>query len=167
MRQPMGFKNAQAVYRRSAEGKLLKPRGGQVALDTTALNMLMYMALNSYDWPITIDMRRKFIPARCYQRGWDKMAEDFGMLLVGGERLHEIGLDGEALEDAMAARAMTARSRLSRASKFLQEQGLIKQLLPAKFQRSYPAVWLLTIGDTDEENMEVEQWARQCYRLDH
>ena len=164
MRKPMGYRNAEAVYHQSHAGRLLKPRGGQVALDTTALNMLTYMALNSYDWPISIDMRRKFIPARCYARGWDKMAEDFGMLIVGGDRLAKIGLDGEALQAAMSSRRNTARARLSQTAKFLQAQGLIKQLLPADVRREKPAVWLLTIGD-DEENAKVEDWARTCYGL--
>lgn len=164
-RYPMGFKNVQAVYRRSAKGRLLKPRGGQVTLDTTALNMLAYMACNAYDWPLTPSMREHHVPARCYSRGWDKMADDFGMGMVLGERLEKIGLDGEALEAAMAGRSATARSRLSRAAKFLQAQGLIKLLIPADLRHEKPAVWLLTIGDTAEEDAEVEAWARECYGL--
>lgn len=165
MRTPMGYRNAEAVYRQSHAGRLLKPRGGQVALDATALSMLTYMALNSYDWPPSADMRRNYIPARCYQRGWDQMAEDFGMLVVGGDRLQEIGIDGDALTSAMASRRNTARARLSQTAKFLQSQGLIKQIVPASVRREKPAVWLLTIGD-DEENTEVEAWAKTCYRLD-
>ena len=53
---------------------------------------------------------------------------------------------------------------MSQAGKFLQKQGLIKLLVPADVRRERPATWLLLLGD-DEENREVEAYARKCLGL--
>lgn len=157
----MGYKNVSAVYRLAHEGKLLKPRGGQVALDTNALILLTYMAHNAYDWPPNEDMRRKNIACRCYSRGWDNAADDLGMTLVGGEKADKIIHNGGDLDAMMVTRRNTARNRLSQTAKFLQQQGLIKLLIPADVRRERPATWLLLLGDV-VENSEVEAYARKC-----
>ena len=162
--EEMGYRNALAVYKLSETGRLLKPRGDQVTLHPTALNLLSYMALNSYDWPPTEEMKRHHVPCRCYARGWDAAARAFGLTIAGGVKAEKILAEGGDLESMMETRLNSARHRLSDAAKFLQAQGLIKQLLPADVRREKPAVWLLTIGDA-EENAKVEDWARTCYHL--
>ncbi len=47
---------------------------------------------------------------------------------------------------------------------FLQSQGLIKKIRKEDVRREIPAAWLLLIGD-DEENREVEAYARECLGL--
>lgn len=160
----MGYKNVSAVYRLASEGRLLKPRGGQVALDTNALILLTYMAHNAYDWPPSDDMKRKGIACRCYSRGWDQAAADLGMTIAGGEKAKKILFNDGDLEAMITTRRNTARNRLSQTAKFLQQQGLIKQLTPADVRREKPAIWLLLLGD-EAENAEVEAWARKCLGL--
>ncbi|TPF91239.1 hypothetical protein [Bifidobacterium sp. UTCIF-38] len=157
----MGYRNEDAVYALSEAGRLLKPRGGQVAVDPTAVMLLAYMAHNAYDWPPTEEMRRRHIPCRCYSRGWDVAARAFGMTIAGGEKAAQIIAEGGDLEAMMTARRTTARNRLSQTAKFLQAQGLIKLLVPADVRRERPATWLLLLGD-ERENREVEAWAREC-----
>lgn len=157
----MGFRNGDAVWRLSHEGRLLKPRGGQVAVDPTALVMLAYMAHHSYDWPPTEDLRRKHLPCRCYSRGWDRMAADFGLTIAGGEKAAKVLAAGGDLDAMMATRLNSARHRLSQTAKSLQKQGLIKLLAPADVRRERPATWLLLLGD-EKENREVEEYARRC-----
>lgn len=157
----MGYKNLDAVYRLSHEGRLLKPRGGQVTVDPTALSMLTYMAHSSYDWPPTEELKRKRLPCRCYSRGWDRMAEDFGLTIAGGEKAAKALSEGGDLEAMMQTRRNSARHRLSQTAKFLQRQGLIKLLVPADVRRERPATWLLLLGD-ERENREAEAWAREC-----
>lgn len=160
----MGFQNEKAVYRLSGAGRLLKPRGGQVTVDPTALLLLAFMAHNAYDWPPTEEMRNRHVPCRCYSRGWDAAARAFGLTIAGGVKAEKILAEGGNLEGMMATRLHTARVRLSQAGKFLQKQGLIKLLAPADVRRERPATWLLLLGD-DEENREVEAYARKCLGL--
>ncbi|NEG55484.1 hypothetical protein GFD21_06865 [Bifidobacterium sp. SMA15] len=160
----MGYKNIKAVWGLGHEGRLLKPRGGQVALHTTALNMLVYMASHAYDWPPTDELRRRKLACRCYSLGWEHMADDFGITLAGGEKAAKILAEGGNLEAMRTARKTTALNRLSQTAKFLQKQGLIKLLIPADVRREQPAVWLLLLGDA-KENAEVESWARECLGL--
>lgn len=154
MEEEMGYHNALAVYEASKAGRLSKVRGdGKLSLNSFALATLNYMALNTYDWPPSERMRRDRVACRCYKWGWRNIALDLGMLLVND-------LDG--MEDAMQARERTAKNRISDAWKFLTEQGLIKRLVPASQGRN--AMYLLLLGD-EEENREVEQWARECEGL--
>lgn len=157
--EPVGYKNARKVYALSRRGRLLKPRGEKMALHPLALAMLVYMGENSYDWPPTEENRRKGLPSRVYERGWDRIIEDFGMDYVGEALLS--ASDGEAL---ITARHRTAVNRVSQAAKFLKEHGLIKELRKADVRREIPTAWLLLLGD-DAENREVEAYARKCLGL--
>lgn len=157
--EPVGYKNASKAYEAARHGRLLKQRGDKRALNTMALSMLVYMAEHSYDWPPTEDNRRKHLPSRVYERGWNRLISDFGMDYVGPELMS--ASDGDAL---IAARHRTAVNRVSQSAKFLKEQRLIKELRKADVRREIPSAWLLLLGD-DEENREVERWARQCLNL--
>ena len=48
--EEMGYQNANLVYALSSIGRLNKPRGGKLAVNTMAIATLTYMALNTYDW---------------------------------------------------------------------------------------------------------------------
>lgn len=163
--EKMGYRNAGAVYELSRAGKLLKPRGGKVTVNTMAELVLVDMALSSYDWdrehqePIR-DAKAKGYPCRYYTKGWKTLAEDHGMMALSPEQV--IGKPEEEVEAAMKAREGTAKARIVQAWKFLRDQGLIKCLQPATLGKN--AGYLLLLGD-DEENLAVERWARQCLGL--
>lgn len=163
--EKMGYRNAGAVYELSRAGKLLKPRGGKVTVNTMAELVLVDMALSSYDWdrehqePIR-DAKAKGYPCRYYTKGWKTLAEDHGMMALSPEQV--IGKPEEEVEAAMKAREGTAKARIVQAWKFLRDQGLIKRLQPATLGKN--AGYLLLLGD-DEENCAVERWARQCLGL--
>lgn len=152
MQDEMGYRNAKAIYRLTREGRLLKTReDGKRTANTLAIAILQYMAINTYDWPPNDDMRRKLIPCRYYQLGWRSIAEDLGMLAI------DLGADDH--EAAIRSREITARNRISQAWRFLAGHGLIECLVPALQGRN--AGYLLLLGN-DEENREVEEWARTC-----
>ena len=163
--EKMGYRNAGAVYELSRAGKLLKPRGGKVTVNTMAELVLVDMALSSYDWdrehqePIR-DAKAKGYPCRYYTKGWKTLAEDHGMMALSPEQV--IGKPEEEVEAAMKAREGTAKARIVQAWKFLRDRGLIKCLQPATLGKN--AGYLLLLGD-DEENRAVERWARQCLNL--
>lgn len=163
--EKMGYRNAGAVYELSRAGKLLKPRGGKVTVNTMAELVLVDMALSSYDWdrehqePIR-DAKAKGYPCRYYTKGWKTLAEDHGMMALSPEQV--IGKPEEEVEAAMKAREGTAKARIVQAWKFLRDQGLIKRLQPATLGKN--AGYLLLLGD-DEENRAVERWACQCLNL--
>lgn len=64
----------------------------------------------------------------------------------------------------IASRRQSAIQRISQTGMFLQSQGLIKKIRKEDVRREIPAAWLLLIGD-DEENREVEAYARECLGL--
>ena len=163
--EKMGYRNAGAVYELSRAGKLLKPRGGKITVNTMAELVLIDMALSSYDWDSehkepSRDAKAKDYPCRYYTKGWKTLAEDHGMMTLSPEQV--IGKSEEEVEAAMKAREGTAKARIVQAWKFLRDQGLIKCLQPATLGKN--AGYLLLLGD-DEENLAVERWARQCLGL--
>ena len=163
--EKMGYRNAGAVYELSSQGKLLKPRGGKVTINTMAELVLIDMALSSYDWDSENnrpgkDAKAREYPCRYYTKGWRSLAEDHEMMVLSPEQL--VGSSAEEAEAAMKAREGTAKARITQAWKFLRDQGLIKCLQPATLGKN--AGYLLLLGD-DEENRAVERWARQCLGL--
>lgn len=163
--EKMGYRNAGAVYELSRRGKLLKPRGGKVTINTMAELVLIDMALSSYDWDSENnrpgkDAKAREYPCRYYTKGWRALAEDHGMMALSPEQI--IGNSEEEVEAAMKAREGTAKARIVQAWKFLRDQGLIKCLQPATLGKN--AGYLLLLGDA-KENFAVERWARQCLGL--
>ncbi|KAA8832729.1 hypothetical protein EM849_03725 [Bifidobacterium tissieri] len=155
----MGYSNVGHVYGLASEGRLTKPRGGKTTLNTMALNVLTYMSYSTYDWPPTDKIRRLGLPCRYYALGWRSIAEHFGMMLLSDEQTSDPDADADAMMDARTA---TARSRITQAWRYLRDQNLIKELQPASLGKN--AGYLLLLGD-DEENNEVEDWARECLGL--
>ncbi|KFI66561.1 hypothetical protein BMAGN_1470 [Bifidobacterium magnum] len=157
----VGYKNSDLVYELASQGKFMRPRGNSVSFDPMQLSLMEYMASTTYDFPPTPDMKDRFLPARLYERGWDHVAERFGMWLPGGEEDFQIMREPGGMERLSKKKMNAARWRLGATSKCLQEAGLIKCLRKADIHRGVPAKWLLMLGD-DEENRAVEAWARRC-----
>lgn len=155
--EALGYRNAEAAYRLMASGRLSKKRGDNIALDMTASMVLLDMCFSTYDWPPTAKLKGLGKPCRYYALGWRSIAEDHSMILLTPEQ----AMSDDA-ERYMASREATAKKRISNAWRFLKEQGLIKQLTPASLGKN--AGYLLLIGD-DEENRQVEKWARECLGL--
>lgn len=155
MTEGMGYNNVERAYQLAEIGKTTKNRAGKATFDTMALHALLYMAHNTYDWPPSEQVREKMIPCRLYTLGWKSMAKSLGMTLLSYEQIQS-GADPDAMRKS---RELTARTRISHAWKFLAERGLIKQLYPQSLGRN--AGYLLLLGD-DDENREVEAWARKC-----
>ena len=158
MQEDMGYQNVGRVYELSESGRLTKPRGGKLTVDTMALNTLLFMAHSTYDWPPSERMTANMIPARLYTLGWRGIAKALGMTLLSFEQLQS----GEDPEAMMKTRETTAKNRISQTWKDLAERGLIKQLYPQSLGKN--AGYLLLIGDP-AENREVEAWARRCLGL--
>lgn len=158
MTEEMGYQNVNRVYELSRTGRLAKPRGGKITLDSTAMHALLFMAHSSYDWPLSKSLADNMVPARLYTLGWRGIAEALGMTLLSFEQLQS-GEDADAMK---LARERTAKNRITVAFKDLAERGLIKQLYPQSLGKN--AGYLLLIGD-HAENREVEAWARKCLGL--
>lgn len=158
MNTDMGYSNIDRVYQMAENGRLAKNRAGKATVDNMALNALLYMAHNTYDWPPNDKIKNNMLPCRYYTLGWRRMAQALGMTLLSFEQLQS-GDDADAM---MKSRELTARTRISHAWKFLTEQGVIKCLVPASLGKN--AGYLLLIGDP-AENREVEAWARRCLGL--
>lgn len=157
--EEMGYQNANLVYALSSIGRLNKPRGGKLAVNTMAIATLTYMALNTYDWPPTEKLRQANLPCRYYTLGWRAIYDALGMGLLSQEQVSDADIDVDA---AIKARERTAQTRISQTWKYLQDQKLIKCLQPASLGKN--AGYLLLLG-TDEENREVEAYARECLSL--
>ena len=156
----VGYKNSDKVWELASEGKFRKPFGSKLTLDTMQLCLMQYMAATTYDFPPTPDMKKRHLPSRLYERGWGHVAQQFGMWLPGGEETKEVFEQG-GMQRVSEKNMQLAINRIGKASKKLQEAGLIKCIRKADIQHNVPAKWLLLIGD-DEENRAVEAWAREC-----
>ena len=93
---------------------------------------------------------------RTYASGWLKIAIDWGMTLP--QSMDELVAIGN--EPRNPKREQLAYNRIGKIAKKLEAAGLIKCLRKGNVQRKNNAVWLLTIG-TSEENAEVEAYVRQ------
>jgi hypothetical protein len=149
--ETMGYKNITKVYEKTSQGKLLKRRpNGVWVLDSFALNVLTYMAANTYDYPNPTG--NEYRPSRYYDGGWKKIAEAFGLLRYDRTLAEQVGS-----ETLVQQRENTARARISRTWAQLIEMGLIRRYKGAYLGEN--AGYVLMIGD-DEENAEVIENAK-------
>lgn len=153
----MGYRNAQKVFDLARNGRLNTTRGQNSRTNMTALAMLTYMALSSIDWED--EESKKKNPARCYWGGWTKMALDFGMTLPSQTQANKAFDDDYDIGELVERRMNSAKNNLSQTAKFLRDRGIIKQIKPANTFKGTNAVWLLMLGD-DEENRQVEAFAK-------
>lgn len=160
MTDEMGYRNVDRVYDLARQGKFSKTNEeGKQTLDLLALSMMTYMASKVIDKEDVNAVVYHDRPYWVYWEGWDKMAEGMGLVLTAEEATLDSAFD------ASSARTRTARNRLSRESKFLQERGCIKQLKAPVPLAQKNAVWLLVLGRDERENRESERIARLYYNL--
>ena len=159
--QIMGTQNIKAVYRCSRAGRLNRKLGDNSSFDPMAMSVLQYMAATALDYDPDHIYRPDDTPPRCYWAGWPAMMDDFGMVMPTHEQAIDDDVDKEEL---FASREQTSLNRISRTARWLEEQGLIKRIVPANTRRGRSAFWLLMIGD-DFENERVEQAARTALGL--
>ena len=145
--EAMGYKNVAKVYEKASQGKLLKRRDSSKVwvLDSFALNVLTYMAVNTYDYPNPTG--NEYRPSRYYDGGWKKIAKSFGLLSYDAALAEQVGD-----ETLSKQRENTARTRISRTWAQLIEMGLIRRYKGAYLGEN--AGYVLMIGD-DDENKEV------------
>lgn len=155
----MGYKNMDNVWMLSELGRFTKRRGGKLTNDYFALNVMLYMARNTYDWPPESKIKNAGLPCRYYTLGWKAISAKFAMGMLSMEQLEDPELNADK---AREKREGTAKSRISDAWVFLQRKGLLKCLQPPSLGKN--AGYLLLIG-SDEENADVEAWARECLNL--
>lgn len=155
----VGYQNAELVYDIAAKGLLGKPSGDGLLTDDLAMNMLMYMALRTYNWPPTGKVLEYKRPCRYYTLGDMKMIDDMGMAIVP----KILDIPEEQQFPIMKKRYESAVTRLKRARRFLVAQGLVKQLEKPRLISGgrTNGGYLLLLGD-EKENREVEAWAREC-----
>jgi hypothetical protein len=147
----MGYQNVKLVYEQTGQGRLLTRRSdGTRVLDSFALNVLTYMAANTYDYPNPTGNEYK--PSRYYDGGWRKIADAFGLLRFDASLAEQVG------EETLAEqRRNTARTRISRTWAQLIDKGLIRRYKGAYLGGN--AGYLLMIGD-EAENREVIENAK-------
>lgn len=159
--QIMGYKNINHLYDRSREGRFNVESRGNSKLDGFALAVMQYMAARSSDWDPDRTYHAGDVPPRCYWGGWDAIIDDFGMVMPTREQALDSDVDKEEL---FARRHKSSLARLSKTGRWLEQQGLIKRIVPANTKLGRNAFWLLMIGD-DFENEQVEQAARTALGL--
>lgn len=152
----MGYRNSKALYTLSRQGKLNTVRGGNASFNPMAMAMMQYMATMTADWDPDRHYRLDDVPPRCYWGGWPAMVEDFGMVMPTQEQALDDTVDKENL---FSNRQKVSVNRLSSTAQWLEQQGLVKQLVSANTRRGRHAIWLLLLGD-DFENEQVEAAAR-------
>lgn len=97
---------------------------------------------------------------RTYASGWLRIATDWGMTLPqSADELVAIGN-----EPRNPKREQLAYNRIGKIAKKLEDAGLIKCLRKGNVQRKNNAVWLLLLGD-EEENRDVEEYVRRRLRI--
>lgn len=164
----MGRNNAAAVAARGAEGAFLRAstskKSGKEILtpNTTEQIVLMLMAIEAYDWPLTAHMKKHHVPARLYERGVESIAADIGY----GSKLTEDEMEGLELGESltlMREKLERGRQVVSKHIASLKKKGLVLEVRPPRWSSSKNtnAAYLLLIGD-DEENREVLAWWKEC-----
>lgn len=156
----MGYRNMLAVEELAKEGRLTVIHKGVRSFDFSQYALLTRMAWLSADWPLDKTADGKRMLPRTYSSGWLKIAIDWGMTLP--QTTDEIVDIGN--EPRNPKREQLAYNRLGKIAKKLESAGLIKCLRNGNVQRKNNAVWLLMLGD-DEENAEVEAYVRSKLRL--
>ena len=153
--KPMGYRNIILVDGILREGRVTHKNRGVQTLDPMQALILYKLAWVTADYPLDKKAKEKGRLPRTYTYGWLSLAQELGMTLpVPGDELDVI-----AGEPRNRKRELIAMQRISRTVKSLEEAGLIKCLRRGSAQKRNNAVWLLTIGDPNE-NREVEQYVR-------
>lgn len=158
----MGFRNIQQITALAKCGKLNNARGTITSFSADEFSILSAMAIQSADYPLDADAKKKNLLPRTYMYGWLELAKALGMALPDSVDNITI-INGEPHD---LRKESSAISRISRIVTKLQAKGLVKCLKNSRYSRHASAVWLLTIGDEDE-NRECEKYVRFALNLDN
>ncbi len=156
----VGYRNTKLVEQLARDGRITKTFKGRRTFDSEQYVLLSKMASATYDWPLDDTAAKNGALPRTYRRGWLSMANDLGMTLP--DSMDEIEVIGD--EPRNPKRENAAIQRISKAATRLQANGLIKCLRAGSPQKRNNAVWLLLLGD-DQENAEVEAYVRRRLRI--
>lgn len=121
----------------------------------------MELALACADYPLDAKARKKKLMPRTYMHGWRELSKSLGMTI--SDSLENLSVISNEPRDLR--KEETARIRIGRVIKKLQDKGLVKCLKTGRYSKRSSAVWLLTIGDEDE-NRECEKYVRFMLNLD-
>lgn len=156
----VGYRNTKLVEQLAREGRITKTFKGKRTFDSEQYVLLSKMASATYDWPLDESASKHSRLPRVYAFGWLEMADDLGMTLPDSpDEIEVIGNEPRAPK-----RENAAIQRISKAATRLQANGLIKCLRQGSPQKRNNAVWLLLLGD-DQENAEVEAYVRKRLRI--
>lgn len=158
----MGFRNIQQITALAKCGKLNNARGTITSFSADEFSILSAMAIQSADYPLDADAKKKNLLPRTYMYGWLELAKALGMALPDSVD-NIIIINGEPHD---LRKESSAISRISRIVTKLQAKGLVKCLKNSRYSKHASAVWLLTIGDEDE-NRECEKYVRYALNLDN
>lgn len=161
--ETVGYRNLDRLDELARDGRFQNERGGEHSFDPMQYALLSRMARVTYDWPLDTEAGKRSGLPRTYNRGWLLMAYDLGMIcesdgLESGD-MEVIG--NEPRYPRLERRAM---QRLSVTAKKLEKAGLLKCLMRGSAQKRNNSVWLLLLGD-DQENAEVEAYVRRRLRI--
>lgn len=157
----MGFRNIQQITALAKCGKLNNARGTITSFSADEFSILSAMAIQSADYPLDADAKKKNLLPRTYMYGWLELAKALGMALPDSVDNITI-INGEPHD---LRKESSAISRISRIVTKLQAKGLVKCLKNSRYSKHASAVWLLTIGD-EGENRECEKYVRYALNLD-
>lgn len=157
----MGFRNIQQITALAKCGKLNNARGTITSFSADEFSILSAMAIQSADYPLDADAKKKNLLPRTYMYGWLELAKALGMVLPDSVDNITI-INGEPHD---LRKESSAISRISRIVTKLQAKGLVKCLKNSRYSKHASAVWLLTIGD-EGENRECEKYVRFALNLD-
>lgn len=158
----MGFRNIQQIAALAKCGKLNNARGTITSFSADEFSILSAMAIQSADYPLDADAKKKNLLPRTYMYGWLELAKALGMVLPDSVDNITI-INGEPHD---LRKESSAISRISRIVTKLQAKGLVKCLKQNSYSKHLNSVWLLTIGDEDE-NRECEKYVRRAINLDN
>lgn len=157
----MGFRNLQQVTALAKYGKLNNKRGLITSFSADEFSILSVMALQSADYPLDAEAKKKKLMPRTYMYGWLELARALGMALP--DNMDNITIINNEPHDLR--KESSAISRISRIVAKLKAKGLVKCLKTSRYSKRSSAIWLLTIGDEDE-NRECEKYVRFALNLD-
>lgn len=157
----MGIRNAQIVRTLTRQGVFNSKRGSITSFNSIENTVLMELALSSADYPLDAEAKKKKLMPRTYMHGWRELSKSLGMTI--SDSLENLSVISNEPRDLR--KEETARIRIGRVMKKLQDKGLVKCLKTGRYSKRSSAVWLLTIGDEDE-NRECEKYVRYALNLD-
>lgn len=160
----MGYPNFKLAMRAISDGRLdfYHEKSKTIKGNDFAQKLLMWLAEETLDWPLTEEQVRKHHTSRLYRRGYGAIVEAFNMLAVPEEAYAGVPEDErlEAYMRIVESRKKTAESRIRDAFKRMTERGLLTCIQTPVKGRNYGA-YMLLLGD-DAENNAILDYNREC-----